>query len=659
MPVQSYTSSEAGAERWFQICQKLRLVTFLLVHSRPLLNPKPRVVQGRYLSQLLDLDLTVRLRGIDRWTGTNEDVLKSDGSPATPLTLSYGFLYPRSGTDGGAIFQRLSRDRPEGWTRLGCQEKTHIGSLGSQKLQRKRASCTSSGTPAWELSQSTSSMHPSHLLLPPPPCISHSKCGSLLAAPTVSAKQPYHRGPNGTKEKTKMAVFSLFKKSRQQAKEHKQKQAEKAAEAPKQPYKHIPTHAAIDALAGAPSAFKHEDRPRIMEQNRRRSAMAASGLSRMPGPSLPRVSSSLSHVTYPSAHASPMGTMPRAYSYSGGPPPMPYWQERNTNSIYGVPDGSRISLKGSLKGKEVDRSYASGRNSPSSIKAESPTGSSSRSTSSQEDLEMKPARHVSMPPAASQAPRNPAAAVHTHRLHPSSRRASDASERADGSPKAEHSSPSTDRSKPPPSMRGFSAIPAMTSLPPMQFNNSPATQQNMVASSAASTASVRSSSGFSSFNFNINTGAPFSAPMSGRSSAATTPAACVTPEPVYESVEEEEEGGSYTYAPQPVAAAPSALKQKDRRSTSKSKVTRFTELETIDSHTEKAVSVASIPYENTRRDTTPPHVINNAVAVEMVSAAPSEVVSSNKAGKRLSKQAGSKLTKKSRWSTKSSSAVAV
>ncbi|KAK7438328.1 hypothetical protein Landi51_11664 [Colletotrichum acutatum] len=147
MPVQSYTTSEAGAKRWFQICQKLWLVTFLSVHSRPTLNPQPRVVEERYLSQLLDLDLTVRLRGIDRWTGTNEDVVKSDGSPATPLTLSYGILYPRSGTDGGTIFQRLSRDRPEGWTRLGCQEETRIGALGSQKLQRKRASCTSSGTP--------------------------------------------------------------------------------------------------------------------------------------------------------------------------------------------------------------------------------------------------------------------------------------------------------------------------------------------------------------------------------------------------------------------------------------------------------------------------------------------------------------------------------
>ncbi|KXH66264.1 hypothetical protein CSAL01_02729 [Colletotrichum salicis] len=173
VPVQSYTSSKSGAERWFQICQKLELVTFSSVHSRPTLNPKPRVVERRYLSQLLNVDLTVRFRGIDRWTGTNEDVLKSDGSPATPLTLLYGFFYPRSGTDGGAIFQRLSWDRPEGWTRLGCQEKTHIGALGSQKLQRKRASCTLSGTPAWELSQSTSPMHPSHLLLPPPPCISH------------------------------------------------------------------------------------------------------------------------------------------------------------------------------------------------------------------------------------------------------------------------------------------------------------------------------------------------------------------------------------------------------------------------------------------------------------------------------------------------------
>lgn len=165
-----------------------------------------------------------------------------------------------------------------------------------------------------------------------------------------------------------MSVFSLIKRSRQQAKEHNQKQAERAkAEPPKQPYRHVPTHAAVDALSGAPSSWKHEDRPRIMEQNRRRSAMAASGMNmRMPGPSLPRVSSSLSHVTYPSVHANPMGNMPRAYSYSGVPPTAP-WQDRNKDlSIYSVPDSTRISLKG----KDVDRPYDSGRNSPSSIKGE-------------------------------------------------------------------------------------------------------------------------------------------------------------------------------------------------------------------------------------------------------------------------------------------------
>ncbi|KAF6842043.1 hypothetical protein CPLU01_00136 [Colletotrichum plurivorum] len=450
-----------------------------------------------------------------------------------------------------------------------------------------------------------------------------------------------------------MSVFSLIKRSRQQAKEHSQKKAEKEKEPPKQPYRHVPTHAAVDALSGAPSSWKHEDRPRIQEQNRRRSAMAASGLTnRMPGPSLPRVSSSLSHVTFPSANANPAGHMPRAYSYSGVPLPMP-WEQRNKNpSVYSVPDTTRISLKG----KEVDRSYESGRYSPSSIKGGSPVDSSSRSTSSQEDLEMKPSRHQSMPPfslGSSDVPRN-AAAIHAHRLHPSSRRASDASDRGDSSP--------TDKTRPPPSMRGFNSIPPMPSLPPMQFGNSVNAQQaaQPVLSSSASTRSSAQGS-LSSFNFNVNN-SPFSAPMSGRSSAATTPAACVTPEPVYESVEEEDEPSAYTYAPPPATTAPSAMKQKDRRSTSKSKVTRFTELETIDSHTEKPNTIPSVSYESARRDTTPPHIsndaINKAVAVEMVTAAPSEIVSAPKSSKRLSKQPGSKLTKKSRWSTKSS-AVAV
>ncbi|EFQ27683.1 hypothetical protein CGRA01v4_02921 [Colletotrichum graminicola] len=444
-----------------------------------------------------------------------------------------------------------------------------------------------------------------------------------------------------------MSVFSLIKRSRQQAKEHKQKQVEKTTEAPNEPYRHVPTHAAFDALSGAPSSFKHEDRPRIMEQNRRRSVMASSGLTKMSRLSLPRVSSSLSHVTYPSENATPMSIMPRAYSYSGGPPAAQFWHERNKNSVYSGTDGSRISLKG----KEVDRSWESGRNSPTSIKAESPTGSSSYSTSSQEDLEMKPVRQKSVPPAH----RNPAATTDAHRLHPSSRRASDASERGDGSPKAAEWSPnSTDRAKPPVSMRGFNAIPAM-SLPPMQLGNTLSTMHGTVASSAASTISNRSSSGLSSFNFNTNS-APFSAPMSGRSSAATTPAACVTPEPVWESVEEEE-SGSYTHAPSyasaaaAAAVAPSAMKQKDRRSASKSKITRFTELEKIESHTEKPVAAPT-------QDPDDKDVVDEAIAVEMVTATPTKVVSPSKSGKLFSKQVGSKLVKKNRWSIRSSTVAA-
>ncbi|KAK1594307.1 uncharacterized protein LY79DRAFT_589159 [Colletotrichum navitas] len=443
-----------------------------------------------------------------------------------------------------------------------------------------------------------------------------------------------------------MSVFSLIKRSRQQAKEHKQKQAEKTVEAPKEPYKHVPTHAAFDALSGAPSSFKEEDRPRIMEQNRRRTVMASSGLTRMSGVALPRVSSSLSHVTYPSDNATPMSIMPQAYSYSGGPPAAQFWHERNKSSVYSVTDGSRISLKG----KEVDRSWGSGRNSPTFIQAESPAGSSNYSTSSQEDLEMKPVRQKSVPPAY----RNPAAATNAHRLHPSSRRASDASERGDSSPKAaEQSSSSTDRAKPPVSMRGFSPIPAMT-LPPMQLGNTSLSMQGTVASSAASTISSRSSSGLSSFNFNSNS-APFSAPMSGRSSAATTPAACVTPEPVWESVEEEEEEGrSYTHAPayaSAAAVAPSAMKQRDRRSVVKSKVTRFTELEKIESHTEKpAAAPTQVPNDK--------DVVDEAIAVEMVTATPTEVVSPSKSGKLFSKQVGSKPVKKSRWSIRSSAVAA-
>lgn len=137
-----------------------------------------------------------------------------------------------------------------------------------------------------------------------------------------------------------MSVFSIMKKGRQQSKE---KDAEAAgmekAETVKQPYKHVPTHAAIDAMSGSPSSWKHEDRPKIMAQNRRRSAIAASSLR---GGGLPRVGSSLSHVSYPDVYNTPVVPLPKNYSFSSMPAT---WRSNDSQTDY-------FSHGGSLKGKE-------------------------------------------------------------------------------------------------------------------------------------------------------------------------------------------------------------------------------------------------------------------------------------------------------------------
>lgn len=104
---------------------------------------------------------------------------------------------------------------------------------------------------------------------------------------------------------------------------------QKKKEEVKEPYRHVPTHAAIDAISCAPPTWRVDDRNRILEQNRRRSAMSAVGMGMTgPGmfatgaanhPGMIRASSSLSHVSYPSVYANPVvSSMPRSYSYSGG-----------------------------------------------------------------------------------------------------------------------------------------------------------------------------------------------------------------------------------------------------------------------------------------------------------------------------------------------------
>lgn len=258
-----------------------------------------------------------------------------------------------------------------------------------------------------------------------------------------------------------MSVFSMIRRGRQAAKEHSAKQAEREkAESAKTPYKHVPRHAAADALTTGPSGYREEDRPRIMEQNRRRSMMTASGLG-MSGTStpvhvgFPRVNSALSHVSYPAAYASPvvqMSQVPRAYSYTSV---QPGWSHQGGEVVYAPMESSGVSMKG----KEVERIMVdSGRASRSSSKGSfgpypveksagrsgktSPTGSSGHSTSSQDDLEMKPVKHTLTGPSARSSGSNgsgsgsdsssharPAAEVDSfHRLHPSNpRRISDPS----------------------------------------------------------------------------------------------------------------------------------------------------------------------------------------------------------------------------------------
>ncbi|KAL9042490.1 MAG: hypothetical protein Q9214_003766 [Letrouitia sp. 1 TL-2023] len=70
-----------------------------------------------------------------------------------------------------------------------------------------------------------------------------------------------------------MSIFSKIKGAKKAADKHKQEQAsaEKRAQVP---YRHIPTHAAVDALIGAPSSWREEDRAAIKHQHKRRSMMS-------------------------------------------------------------------------------------------------------------------------------------------------------------------------------------------------------------------------------------------------------------------------------------------------------------------------------------------------------------------------------------------------
>lgn len=130
-----------------------------------------------------------------------------------------------------------------------------------------------------------------------------------------------------------MSVFSKIRQSRKAAKEHKAKTAEKGKENEpvKVPYKHIPKHAAVDALSGAPSSWKHEDRSKIKQQHQRRSQMAMS-----------RPPSTLSTISFANAAAgsssSSMPALPRNSSYSSY---NPTWFDRGGDAYYSHPESAQ------------------------------------------------------------------------------------------------------------------------------------------------------------------------------------------------------------------------------------------------------------------------------------------------------------------------------
>ncbi|KAI9050478.1 hypothetical protein LZ554_005641 [Drepanopeziza brunnea f. sp. 'monogermtubi'] len=132
-----------------------------------------------------------------------------------------------------------------------------------------------------------------------------------------------------------MSLFSKIKRSKKAAKEHKAKEKQKdPKEAVKVPYKHVPTHAAIDALSGAPSSWNQDDRPKIKEQHKRRSEMAIS-----------RTGSTLSHMSFPNPNSNSIAgpsnslapPLPQNSGYSGY---NPAWFDRS-GDVYHSTDSPR------------------------------------------------------------------------------------------------------------------------------------------------------------------------------------------------------------------------------------------------------------------------------------------------------------------------------
>jgi len=186
-----------------------------------------------------------------------------------------------------------------------------------------------------------------------------------------------------------MSVFSKLKASRKAAKQHKAEVEQKeVAVAPK--YHHVPTHAAVDALSGAPSGWKHQDSIKIQEHHKRRSAMAS------------RTNSYISTTSFAHSAAGPSNSgsqYNRNASYNSY---NPTWFDRGGDLSYtNEPVSKRYK---SSRGHSYQDSGLghSIRPSPlaSNVQSEevSPAHSSGHSTtsSSSENLEMRPSNRPKM-----------------------------------------------------------------------------------------------------------------------------------------------------------------------------------------------------------------------------------------------------------------------
>ncbi|KAI4278499.1 MAG: hypothetical protein LQ337_000982 [Flavoplaca oasis] len=142
-----------------------------------------------------------------------------------------------------------------------------------------------------------------------------------------------------------MSIFSKIKGAKKAADKHKQA---KSTEVPVEikntpiPYRHVPTHAAVDALTGAPASWREEDRAAIKHQYKRRSAMT-------------RNSSNLSGTLHPSSSYtgsdfSNYGVSPVSSEHSNSSsssqlvelPPVSRIQQHGLNGQYG-PHGQHLS----------------------------------------------------------------------------------------------------------------------------------------------------------------------------------------------------------------------------------------------------------------------------------------------------------------------------